>query len=260
MRPLLSEVLVSIAGYDPSGGAGVLLDIGVFRHFGFRGAGLLTAVTAQNSRRIASIRCLDGRFLRQQHDTLVREVSPAGIKVGMLGSRRNLAALAIILARHRGRPVVVDPVLRSSSGRWLLEKAAVADYLDRIKGRITILTPNLHEAALISGVQLRRPQDMKEAARRIVDRVAAPCLIKGGHLSGKVVDGLYDGERYFLFPHARIRKDIHGTGCFLSSSLLCFLVMSKPLVEACSQAIDFTQEAMKKTIRPGKGRAVFSEY
>ena len=254
------EVLVSIAGYDPSGGAGVLQDIAVFRRFGFPGVGLLTAVTAQNSRRIGALRRLDSRFLRQQHEILLQDIEPAGINVGLLGGRQNLAPLARILDHHQGLPIVVDPVFRSSSGRWLLEKGAITAFLDRIRGRIAILTPNLHEAVLISGRRLKRPEDMKEAARLIFHRVEAPCLVKGGHLAGSAVDVLYDGDRFFLFPHGRIRKQVHGTGCFLSSSLLCYLVMKKPLAEACSRAIDFTQDAIKKAVRFGKGRAVFLEF
>jgi len=256
----LDKVLVSIAGYDPSGGAGVLLDSAVFRRFGFPGAGLLTAVTAQNSRTVAAVRCLGGSFLYRQYETLVQDVGLAGIKVGMLGGPGNIAALGRILANHEGLPVVVDPVFRSSSGRWLLDKKAVPSYLDKIKGRITLLTPNLDEASLIFGRRLRKPVDMKEAARKIVDLVAAPCLIKGGHLAGKAEDVLYDGRRFFLFPHKRIAKDVHGTGCFLSSSLLCYLVMKKSLVEACSLASEFTQAAMKKAVHLGKGRAIFLEF
>lgn len=254
----MDKVLVSIAGFDPSGGAGVLLDVAVFRSFGFQGAGLLTAATAQNSRSVGSIRCLGNRFLRRQYEILVRDVAPAGIKVGMLGGAENIPALVRILDDQKGVPIVIDPVFRSSSGRRLLEKKAIPSYLDRIKGRITLLTPNLHEAAAITGLRLREPEDMKEAALRIVERVAAPCLIKGGHLPGKAVDVFCDGERSVFFPHNKKSKEVHGTGCFLSSSLLCYLVMKKPLVEACSLAIDLTQDAID-TARPlGRGRAVFA--
>ena len=253
----MKRILLTIAGYDPSGGAGVLLDTAVFGRFGFTGAGLLTAVTAQNSRRVETLRCLGGRFLLQQHRTLLLDVEPAGIKVGMAGGRENLAALGRILAHHHALPIVVDPVFRSSSGRWLLEKLAIPSYLERIKGKITVLTPNLDEAALISGRRLSRAEEMKEAARRVSDRLEAPCLVKGGHLSGTAVDVLFDGDRFFLFAHRKLSRDVHGTGCLLSSALLCYLVRKKPLAEACSLAVDFTQDALKKAVRLGKGRAVF---
>lgn len=257
----MAEVLVSVAGFDPSGGAGVLLDVAVFRSFGFPGAAVLTAVTAQNSRSVQAIRNLGGRFLGRQYETLVEDVALAGVKVGMLGGLENIAVLGRILDDQRHLPIVVDPVFRSSSGRWLLEKKSIPAYLDRIKGRITLLTPNLDEAALISGRPLRRPEDMQEAALLIAERVASPCLVKGGHLAaGKVVDVLCDGQRCVPFPHGKRAEDVHGTGCLLSSSLLCYLVMRKPLIEACSLAIDFTQRAMKRARRLGKGRAVFTVF
>jgi hydroxymethylpyrimidine kinase/phosphomethylpyrimidine kinase len=256
----LEKVLVSIAGYDPSGGAGVLLDVAVFRRFGVPGAGLLTAVTAQNSRRVGAVRCLGGRFLLQQYETLVQDVDLAGIKVGLLGGPGNFAALRSILSGQSALPIVVDPVFQSSSGTRFLDKRSVGAFLDRIKGRVTILTPNLEEASLILGRRPKKPEDMKSAARRIADLIAAPCLLKGGHLAGKIVDVLYDGRRFFLFPHKKIAGEVHGTGCFLSSSLLCFLVMKKPLPEACSLAVDFTQAAFHKAVRLGRGRSIFVRF
>jgi len=253
----MPKVLLSIAGYDPSSGAGVLLDIAVFRRFGFLGTGILTAVTAQNSRRVADIRCLGRRFLLDQHKILIRDVSPSGIKVGMLGGRENISALGRILARHQDIPIVVDPVLRSTSGRWFLEKEAVPAYLSRIRGRISVLTPNLDEAALISGLRLTGLDAMKEAAHRIVDLIAAPCLVKGGHLRRTIVDVLYDGRQFFLFPQERMSGDVHGTGCFLSSSLLGYLVKGKTLETACRLATEFTGTALRKALRLGKGRKIF---
>jgi hydroxymethylpyrimidine/phosphomethylpyrimidine kinase len=255
-----TRVLLSIAGYDPSSGAGVLLDVAVFRRFGFLGAGILTAVTAQNSRRVLDLRCLGGRFLLRQYEAIAEDVPPSGIKVGMLGGRGNIPALARILAFHTDIPVVVDPVLRSSSGRWLLEKDAVPAFLSRIKGRISVLTPNLQEASLISGRRVRSPEEMKEAAHRIADIVAAPCLLKGGHLAGRAVDILYDGRKTYLYPHEKLPLDVHGSGCFLSSSLLSYLVRGRSLPEACALASGFTLAAMRKSVRPGKGRAIFFSF
>ena len=254
------SALFSIAGYDPSSGAGVLLDVAVFRRFGFLGSGILTAVTAQNSRQVMEVRCLGPRFLLNQYETLIGDIAPAGIKVGMVGCRGNIPALGHILARHADIPIVVDPVLKSSSGRWLLEKSALPAYLAQIKGRISVLTPNLHESALISGIRPRGPEAMKEAARRIVERIAAPCLVKGGHLARGVVDVLYDGRKFYQFPHAKIAGDVHGTGCFLSSSLLSFVVLGNSLVEACALASKFTHSALRRAVRLGQGRPIFFLY
>jgi len=254
------RILLSIAGYDPSSGAGVLLDVAVFRRFGFLGAGILTSVTAQNSRRVLDVRCLGGGFLLRQYKAIAADILPSGIKVGMLGGRGNIPAVGCILAQHPGIPVVVDPVFRSSSGRWLLEKEAVPSYLSRIKGRISLLTPNLQEASLISGRRVRGSDDMKDAARRIADLITAPCLVKGGHLARSVVDVLYDGRRIYLFPHEKMPLDVHGSGCFLSSSLLSYLVRGRSLAEACALASEFTQAAMRKSVRLGKGREIFFSF
>jgi len=259
-HPAQNKVLLTIAGFDPSSGAGVLLDVAVFRRFGFFGTGILTAVTAQNSRRVEDVRCLSGRFLFKQYSTLIRDISPAGIKVGMLGCRQNIPVLGRILIQQPDIPVVVDPVFRSSSGRWLLEKEAVPSYLSRIRGRISILTPNLPEAALISGLRLRSQEDMKEAARHIAERISAPCLVKGGHLAQRITDVLYDGRRFYLFPRKKVPGDIHGTGCFLASSLLSYLVMGKPLEEACALASEFTGAAIRRAVRLGKGQKVLFSY
>lgn len=232
------------------------MDVAVFRRFGFLGTGILTAVTAQNSRRVADVRCLGRKFLLNQYETLLRDISPSGIKVGMLGCPGNIPSLGRILAHHPDIPIVVDPVLRSTSGRWLLGKEAVPSYLSRIRGRISVLTPNINEAALISGLRVTGPETMKEAARRIADLIAAPCLVKGGHLARRIVDVLYDGRQFSLFPQEKVPGDVHGTGCFLSSSLLSYLVIGRKLEKACSLASEFTWRALRNATRLGKGRKV----
>jgi hydroxymethylpyrimidine/phosphomethylpyrimidine kinase len=253
----MKRALLSIAGYDPSSGAGVLLDVAVFRRFGFVGTAILTSLTAQNSRRVRGVRCLDGRWLLSQYAALKEDIPPSGIKVGMLGCRENIPALESILNQHRDIPVVVDPVLRSSSGRWLLERGAVPAFLKAIRGRISVLTPNLHEASLISGRRLENAEAMKEAARRIVDRTAAPCLVKGGHLASRIADILYDGAEFFVFTHDRVPGEFHGTGCFLSASILGYLALGKPLPEACGLAAEITVSALRDAVRFGKGRNIF---
>lgn len=252
MNPAEPKTLLSIAGYDPSSGAGVLLDIAVFRRLGFLGMGILTAVTAQNPTKVRGFRVLPAPFLLSQYQTIASQISFSGIKVGMLGSRQNIHSLSLILEKQKGIPVVVDPVFRSTSGRWFLEKKAIPFYLGQIKGKINVLAPNLDEAALISGQKVRNLQEMKEAAKKISDRVAAPCFLKGGHLEKRVVDLIFDGTSYHLFENEKINKAVHGTGCFHSSSLLCFLVKGYPLPIACGLASDFTHMAIKKAIPAGK--------
>jgi hydroxymethylpyrimidine/phosphomethylpyrimidine kinase len=257
MKSRTTKALLSIAGYDPSSGAGVLLDIAVFRHLSYRGMAILTAVTAQNTQKVKEFRCLPPQFILSQYQTLAGEISFAGIKVGMVGCRKNLRVLGRILEENKNIPIVVDPVFRSSSGTWLLEKEAIPAYISRIKGKISVLMPNLTEAALICGHSVRNLEEMKEAARKIYDLVESPCSIKGGHLEKGVIDLLFDGRRFHLFEIEKIRKDVHGTGCFLSSSLLGFLAKGHPLVKACELALELTHDAIRKAVRVGKKRYIF---
>ena len=254
----MKKNLLSIAGYDPSGGAGVILDIGVFEHLGFQGAGILTAVTAQNTRFVSGVYCLPPAFLFKQFQTLAADLEISGIKVGMLGSGKALTALDKILRASAGLPIVVDPVFVSSSGRWLIEKSSIRGYLRAIRSKASLITPNLDEAAQICGFRPENLSGMKEAARRIYVITGIPCLVKGGHLKKSAADLLFDGKGFETFKHRKLSKKVHGTGCFLSSSILAYLAKHLSLGEACFQATELTHQAIRNAIRPGKGRHVIS--
>jgi len=250
-------VLVSIAGLDPSGGAGVILDLHVIEGLGFRGAAVVTAVTAQTAAGVRAWRPLPSVMVRKQFDALAEDLKIAGIKVGMLGSGANLRVVAGLLGRSCSVPRVVDPVLRASSGAWLLDRRAAGSLLKAISGRATLITPNLAEASLLTGHTLRSVDQMKAAARGVFEHHGIPCLIKGGRLPGRFVDVLYDGREHALFVHARSGRDVHGTGCFLSSAILGFLTRGRTLHEACHLGIELTSEARSRAVRVGRGRPVF---
>jgi hydroxymethylpyrimidine/phosphomethylpyrimidine kinase len=251
------KTLLSIAGFDPTGGAGALLDVKVFESLGFHGAAVLTAVTAQNTLKVKRVFPLAASLVELQYGALEKDLRFAGIKVGMLGSGAAVKAVSGILGKSRKIPRVVDPVLRSSSGAVLLERKAVSRFLEAFRDRASLITPNLDEASLFAERPVRSVEDMEEAARKIHDAVRAPCLVKGGHLRGGSVDVLFDGERLTRFPHARIGKDVHGTGCFLSSAILAGLARGDGLIEACSEGIALAARAIRKAGRVGRGRDVF---
>src|SRR5512135_1908730 len=156
-----TKTLLTIAGHDPSGGAGAGLDLRVFERLGFRGAAVLTAVTAQDAVSVKQVHHLPPALVRSQYRALAGRTALAGIKVGMAGSLENLEAAAGILGRHRGLPRVVDPVFLSSSGAALLEKKAAASFLRVIRGTASLLTPNLGEAAVLAGRRVETVEDMK---------------------------------------------------------------------------------------------------
>jgi hydroxymethylpyrimidine kinase/phosphomethylpyrimidine kinase len=225
-----------------------------FRALGFRGMAVLTGLTVQDTRGVLAVRPLPSRFVISQFRALAADVRLAGVKVGMVGSKANLAAAARILDDAPGSPRVVDPVLRSSSGALLLESAAVSGYLRAVRGRLTVLTPNIPEAVRLSGLAIRSVEDMEAAARRLAERILAPCLIKGGHLADGPVNILFDGVRAHAFASPRLPFSVRGTGCYFSSVLLAALARGAGLVAACRQATRLTRNAMRRAERIGRGR------
>jgi hydroxymethylpyrimidine/phosphomethylpyrimidine kinase len=253
----MTKSLISIAGWDPSAGAGVLLDIRVFERLGHAGLGVLTAVTAQNPERVDRVFPVPARALTSQFERLADAFDIAGIKVGMLATSGNLSAAARLLKKYPRPPRVVDPILRSSSGAVLLEKKAWPRFLDAVAGNAELITPNLEEAEALAGRPARNVAEMKLAAEKIFARSGVPCLIKGGHLEGQAVDVLYDGREFTAFAHHKQPRSVHGTGCFLSSAILCYLAEGRPLKEACGLGIFRVGRAIRAAVPAGQGIWVF---
>ncbi len=256
----MRKILLSAAGFDPSSGAGVGLDLRVFAEFGFEGMAVLTSLTAQNSSGVRMVRPIPPTFLWEQYSALSAELTFSGIKVGMIGTVKNAEVVARILTKSGKIPRVVDPVMRSSSGAWLLEKRRIGFYLRAIREKASVLTPNLDEASHISEIKIKNRDQMKEAAKKIFDTIGFPCLIKGGHLPRKAIDVLFDGRDISVFEHEKIRRDVHGTGCLFSSSLLCFLAQGTNLGVGCNLAGEFTLEEMRRAVKIGRGRSYFSFF
>jgi hydroxymethylpyrimidine kinase/phosphomethylpyrimidine kinase len=254
----MKKALLSIAGYDPTAGAGTGLDIKVYQSFGYLGMGILTSLTVQNTTGVQKIHCPSSRFIRDQYHFLHKDVDFSGIKVGMVGCAENINPIIRILSDNTGIPIIIDPVFKSSAGDWLFEKKSIPIYMKKIRGKASLLTPNLEEAESISGIKIEDVPDAEKAAQEIFKQTQMPCLLKGGHQRKENIDILYDGNKFYTYKNRRLRKKIHGTGCFLSSTLLCYMVGGFPLDRACSLAIQTTHKAMKKTVRIGSGQALFS--
>jgi len=254
----MKKILLSVAGYDPTSGAGVSLDLKVFQHLGFQGTAVLTSLTVQNTKQVKKVHCLPPEFIWEQYQALGQDVSISGIKVGMIGWGKNIQTIAKILVKNPRIPKVVDPVFKSSSGAWLLEKKCIPVYISAIRGEASLLTPNINEATLISGVKIKNANDMKMAALKIYSLSRIPCLLKGGHLPEKTADLLFDGKEFHFFKKEKIKKSVHGTGCFLSSSILAYLAKGYRLERACSLATELTHQAIKNSVRIGKGQFLIS--
>jgi len=252
------KILLSIAGYDPTSGAGASLDLKVFQLLGFQGMAALTSITSQNTKGVRKVHCLLPNLLWDQYQTLGEDVSFSGIKIGMLGSGKNIEVIKRILADNPNIPKVVDPVFKSSSGAWLLERDSIPGYISEIKGQASLLTPNLEEASMISGIKIKNAEDMKKAAKSIFAISSIPCFIKGGHFLKQMVNLLYDGKEFHLVKKEKINKKVHGTGCFLSSSLLAYMVKGNSLEKACLLATQITHKAIKNAIKIGQGQYIIA--
>ncbi len=254
----MKKTLLTIAGYDPTSGAGTVLDINVFQDLGFFGMGIITSLTAQNTQKVSKVYCPPPNMIMNQYESLGDDVKLFGIKVGMLGCKKNISTVANILSRNSLIPRVVDPVFHSSSGTRLLEPDAISGYIKALAGQITVFTPNAHEASLITGFQVKTLREMKIAAKKIFKLCLAPCLITGGHLEKETTDVLYDGKNHHVFEQKKIDVEVHGTGCFLSSALLAYLSRGEVLKEACHLAINKTHAHIKRSVRIGNGQNLFS--
>ncbi len=252
------KILLSIAGHDPTSGAGASLDLKVFQLLGFQGMAALTSITSQNTKCVRKVHCLPPDLLWDQYKTLGEDVSFSGIKIGMVGCGKNIEIIKRILTDNPNIKKVVDPVFKSSSGAWLLEKDSIPDYISEIKGKASLLTPNLEEARMISGIKIKNTEDMKKAAKSIFNFSSIPCLIKGGHFPKQMVNLLYDGKEFHFFEKEKVKKNVHGTGCFLSSSLLGYMAKGNSLEKACLLATELTHKAIKDAVKIGRGQNIIS--
>lgn len=254
----MKKTLLTAAGFDPTSGAGISLDLMVFQSAGFQGVAVLTSLTEQNTKEVKKIYCLPPEFVRAQYETLAKDIPFSGIKVGMLGSGKNIPVIKQILEDNPKIPRVVDPVFKSSSGAWLMEPESIPDYISEIRGKASLLTPNLEEASLISGTKIATEKDMRTAAREIYSLSRMPCLIKGGHFPKQSLNLLYDGKGFHLFKKKKLKKKVHGTGCFLSSSLLTFIARGDPLEKACHLALELVHKAIEEAEAYGRGQLLIS--
>ena len=248
---------LSIAGIDPSGGAGVFADLKAFSALGVYGCGVVAALTAQNTRAVTGIHGVPPAFVRQQLDTLFADVRIDTCKIGMLGTSAIARAVAegldAPLAKGQPAHVVVDPVMVAKSGDALLDAEAVGMLIEAILPRATLITPNLPEA----GVLLRErapetPREMTRAAERLrrllPDARPAWVLLKGGHLPGDAVDFLHDGDRMIELPAPRIdTRNTHGTGCTLSAAIAALLPARPSVPEAVAEAKRWLTEAIRQS-------------
>jgi hydroxymethylpyrimidine/phosphomethylpyrimidine kinase len=253
--------VLTIAGSDSGGGAGIQADLKTFQAFGVHGASAITSVTAQDSRIVSSVLTLPDDIVEAQIDMVMNDLSPGVVKLGMLGNARMVELVARKIDQWKPSKVVLDPVMIASSGDSLLEEDAIEAVRTLLLPRATVVTPNWHEAGALINAFPRGAQDIERIVISLQRLGSTSILIKGGHLEGDpVVDTLYEDGEYTEFRHPRIADaDGHGTGCALASAVAAGLALGRNLSDACADAADFVHQALVKRYATGNSRQVYLE-
>ena len=256
-------IVLTIAGSDSGGGAGIQADLKTFARFGVFGASVITAVTAQNTQGVRGWERVSPSLVRAQIDAVAEDLRPAAIKSGMLGDAEVVNAVAEGVRRHGLSPYVLDPVMAATSGDPLLTPDAIAATVRELFPMATLVTPNLDEVGLLTG---ERPTDvagMERAARTLVERHAAQAaLVKGGHLAGEeLVDVLFDGVTLTRFSHARVATtSTHGTGCTLSAAIAARLALGDSLSGAVATGLEYVARAIGSAPGLGSGHGPLNHF
>jgi len=248
------RIALTIAGSDSGGAAGIQADLKTFHQFGVFGTSAITAVTAQNTLGVSAWQALPAALVAQQIDAVAEDLRPVAIKSGMLGSREIVEAVAERIAHHRLTTYVLDPVMVATSGDRLLDRDAERSIARRLAPLALLVTPNLNEAEILVGSEVRTPDQMEQAGRALVGMGARAALVKGGHLAdaSTLVDVLVQQGSVRRFTHERIEtRSSHGTGCTLSAAITAGLALGRPLEQAVADGLDFVHRAIAAA--PGLG-------
>ncbi|MBI5190110.1 MAG: bifunctional hydroxymethylpyrimidine kinase/phosphomethylpyrimidine kinase [Nitrospirae bacterium] len=249
------KTALTIAGSDPSGGAGIQADLKVFTMLGVYGMAVPAALTAQNTRGVDAVKAVPPVFMRAQLVSLLSDVHVDAAKVGMLLTAATVEAVADAVRLYRLTNLVVDPLMVSSSGRMLLRKDAQAALVEKLIPLAELVMPNLDEAAVLAGMDVETLADMAEAAKRIHGMGPRFVLIKGGHFKGDAVDVFYNGSEVFEYAGRRVLgKKLHGAGCVYSAAVTAGLASGMTVMEAVAAAKKFVAAAIEKAEPVGGGR------
>jgi hydroxymethylpyrimidine/phosphomethylpyrimidine kinase len=248
----MAFVALTIAGSDPSGGAGIQADLKTFHQHGVYGTTAVTLLTVQNTTRVSRVEVMDAELVLQQIEAVLEDLPVGAAKTGALGSAANVRAVAARFGRPGAPRLVVDPVMISKHGAALIDEDARRAVRDELLSVAALITPNTHEAAELVGRPVETLAEAREAAHELVAMGARAALVKGGHLEGDAVDVLALAGETLELPAKRIdTKHIHGTGCTYSAAITALLARGMPLLDAVIQAKRWLTAAIETA--PGLG-------
>ena len=247
--------VLTIAGSDCSGGAGIQADLKTMLANGVYGMSVITSLTAQNTTGVMAISNVDPLFLLQQLDAVMDDITPDAVKIGMVPSAELIEVIADRLKFYGIKNIVADPVMVSTSGADLSNQKSVRALVREILPIATVVTPNIPEAEVLAGIKIFSREDMREAAGRIYSQCGCSVLIKGGHRESDSDDLLYHQDEFYNLDSRRIdNSNTHGTGCTLSSAIACNLAKDMTLPESVRRAKRYITGAIGAGLDVGKGR------
>lgn len=245
----MDSKVLSIAGFDGSGGAGLQADLKTFSAFGCYGMTVLTALPVQNTTGVRNCYTIPISAVKEQLDAIFEDIVPDAIKIGMLFNTDIIEVVAEYLAKHAADiPIVLDPVMISKSGDPLLLPEAVSTLKKRLIPLVTLITPNLPEATVLTQLAATTPSEMENIAEVLLTFGSEAVLLKGGHLAGKIAADLYwhrDSTKAWLSGPKILTQNTHGTGCTLSAAIASALSLQLPLLESCKIAKHYLQHALE---------------
>ncbi len=253
--------VLTIAGSDSGGGAGIQADLKTITVLGGFGMSVITALTAQNTLGVQGIHEVPEDFVEKQFDSVATDIGIDAAKTGMLASCRILKVVAKKIREYKIDKLVVDPVMVAKGGARLIKNDARISLIEELLPLALVITPNIPEAEVLSEVKISSPDDMKRSAEIIYNQGAKNVVIKGGHLTGDAIDILYDGENFHEFVSERIKtKNRHGTGCTYSAAIAVGLAEGKSVFEAVKRAKKYITDAIRFSLNIGKGHGPTNHF
>jgi len=257
----MRKVALTIAGSDSGAGAGIQADLKTFASLGVYGTSAITAITAQNTVGVKSVQELPAQMVRDQMEAVFNDFEVEAAKTGMLSNSEIIEAVAECIKKFKLKNLVVDPVMVAKSGDHLLKPEAINDLKNKIFPLALVVTPNLKETEVLTGLKIPSVEDMKEAALRIANMGPKAVVIKGGHLEGKPIDVFYDGENFQELVAPRIMTtNNHGSGCTFSAAICGFLTLGLDLYSAVISAKEYITQALKASYQVGHGHGPVNQF
>ena len=253
--------VLTIAGSDSSAGAGIQADLKTIAAFNQYGLSVITAITAQSTLGVRDVFNLDPDIINSQLRAVLDDIHPDAVKIGMVCNEEIIGVIINNIRRYKLMNVVIDPVMISTSNKRLLDSKSMSLFINKLMPLSILVTPNISEAEVLSGIKINDYRDVETAAKIIFKKIGTNILIKGGHMQIAANDILFDGEEFFMVEGDKFTvKNTHGTGCTLSSAIACELSDGKTLKESVKNAKRYVEEIMINGIEVGSGNGPLNHF